>query len=136
MMAAEVGNDCLLAAAVTVAAPGADSETTVFQSSPQKVSELSSVRPLESESLSPPPAASTPPPPAPLLSEPVVGAAHIPGALALPVPPDEVDSFDGHEFEEEEVEIPLTAPPTNQFAQESVCKRYCQTCLLEVRMFQ
>ncbi|XP_048475472.1 ras GTPase-activating protein 1-like [Rhincodon typus] len=115
MMAAEVGNDCLLAAAVTVAAPGADSETTVFQSSPQKVSELSSVRPLESESLSPPPAASTPPPPAPLLSEPVVGAAHIPGALALPVPPDEVDSFDGHEFEEEEVEIPLTAPPTNQW---------------------
>ncbi|XP_060692591.1 ras GTPase-activating protein 1 isoform X1 [Hemiscyllium ocellatum] len=119
MMAAEVGNECLLAAAVTVAAPGADGETAVFQSSPQKVPELSSVRPLESESSSSPPpppsSSSPPPPPAPFLSEPTVGAAPLTNTPALPMPPDEVDSFDGHEFEEEEVAIPLTAPPTNQW---------------------
>ncbi|XP_041042801.1 ras GTPase-activating protein 1-like [Carcharodon carcharias] len=115
MMAAEVGNECLLAAAVTVAAPGGDGETVVLQPPPQKVSDLGSLRLLESES-SP---SSSSPPPGPLLSEPVLGAVAaatpVSGTPALPLAPDEVDSFDGHEFEEEEVAIPLTAPPTNQW---------------------
>ncbi|XP_078420896.1 ras GTPase-activating protein 1-like [Cetorhinus maximus] len=115
MMAAEVGNECLLAAAVTVAAPGGDGETVVLQPPPQKVSDLGSLRPLESES-SP---SSSSPPPGPLLSEPVLGAVvaatPVSSTPALPLAPDEVDSFDGHEFEEEEVAIPLTAPPTNQW---------------------
>ncbi|XP_030049223.1 ras GTPase-activating protein 1 isoform X3 [Microcaecilia unicolor] len=47
-----------------------------------------------------------------------------PGFPPLPPPPppstalstvDEVDSLDGPEYEEEEVEIPLSAPPTNQW---------------------
>ncbi|XP_078070949.1 ras GTPase-activating protein 1-like [Mustelus asterias] len=117
MMAAEVGNECLLAAAVPVAAPGGDGETVVFQTPTQKVSDLGSLRPVESESSPSPSSAS--PPGGPFLSETVVGAVAAPaplsGAPALPLPPDEVDSFDGHEFEEEEVEIPLTAPPTNQW---------------------
>uniref|UniRef100_UPI00398E4634 ras GTPase-activating protein 1-like isoform X2 n=1 Tax=Pristiophorus japonicus TaxID=55135 RepID=UPI00398E4634 len=109
MMAAEVGNECLLVAAVTVAvAPGGDGETVVFQSPPQKVSELGSLPALDSCS----------PAPASPLSDPVPvagPAASVAGAPGLPLPPDEVDSFDGHEFEEEEVEIPLMAPPTNQW---------------------
>lgn len=117
MMAAEVGNECLLAAAaaVTMAAPGGDGDTVVFQPPLQEMSRFDPLTALDTESTSPASALDS------LLSEPmeaVGAAAPLAGAgaapAALPLPPDEVDSFDGHEFEEEEVEIPLMAPPTNQ----------------------
>ncbi|XP_078252658.1 ras GTPase-activating protein 1-like isoform X2 [Rhinoraja longicauda] len=116
MMAAEVGNECLLAAAaaVTMVAPGGDGETVVFQPPLQEMSRFGPLTALDTESTSPASALAS------LLSEPMeaaCAATPLAGAapVALPLPPDEVDSFDGHEFEEEEVAIPLVAPPTNHW---------------------
>lgn len=63
--------------------------------------------------------AATLPTSAPLLSQPQESFPPLP---PLPIafdglglgPVEEADSLDGPEYEEEEVEIPLSAPPTNQ----------------------
>ncbi|XP_072923114.1 ras GTPase-activating protein 1-like isoform X2 [Hemitrygon akajei] len=113
MMAADVGNECLLVTVAAAPSPGGDGDPVAFQPSP---SEVSGFGQLNAESTSPASALVS------LLSDPVAAAgsaaplAAAAGApAALPLPPDEVDSFDGHEFEEEEVEIPLMAPPANQW---------------------